>query len=406
MTVRQGTITKWLSGMDKNAIVKPYFYLDWDIKNMFPTNQATWYDKLPTDKKIAWKKVIKIGYREVLLCSTYEPLISEYIGSVYDSFLQSHLQKSIRRKNKRAAIFTGDLLLEISPLKLMRRLPIIMIEDTFSHESFSTLIWLMCSMSIKNDIRGLYENQKRWILGVIYVMATLNYKEIIEYDTTDWVFSNNLLKIHKIQNINVQDMIYSVETRRCYGGMKNDDVMFQSYEKQYMERFSYKLNILENTWNSTFFKKIKPILTKKTKFNQKEWLQEGYDFHCNPYLLKILEEEFPGYNEDDHKNAIWYKSSGVNFRVNLKYNMNTKQYDIIDKIYIPENVTILWNTIRKFVRRKAWGYIQGMLESLNKMYPEWVVYVPYTTSQSCTLSDTKLLVIEQKNKDNKDNSTE
>jgi len=397
MTVRQETITKWLSGIDKNAIVKPYFYLDWDIKTMFPTNQATWYYTLPSDKKIAWKKVIKIGYREVLLCSTFEPLISEeYTGSVYDSFLQSHLQKSIRRKNKKAAIFTADLLLEFSPLKLMRRLPIIMIEDTFSHESFSTLIWLMCSMSIKNDIRGLHENQKRWILGVVYIITTLNYKEVIEYDTTDWVFSNNLSKIHKINNTHVQDIIYSVETRRCYGGMKNDDIMFQSYEKQYLERFSFNLNILENTWNSTFFKKVKPILTKKIKFDQKEWLQEGYDFHCNPSLLKILEEEFPEYNEDDHKSAIWHKSSGVNFRVNLKYNLNTKKYDIIDKTFIPDNITALWNTIRKFVRRKAWGYIQGMLENLNQMYPKWIEYVPYI----------KLNIPDQENKDNEDNGTE
>ena len=398
MTSRQETITKWLIGKDKN-IVKPYFYLDWDIKNMFPSNQATWYYKLPIDKKIAWKQVIKIGYREVLLCSTFEPLISEeYTGSTYDSFLQSHLQKSIRRKNKKAAIFTADLLLEFSPLKLMRRLPIIMIEDTFSHESFTTLIWLMCAMSIKKDIRGLHENQKRWILGVVYIMTTLNYKEVIEYDTTDWVFSNNLSKIHNIKNINIQDMIYSLETRRCYGGLKNDDIMFQSYEKLYIEKFSY--NILENTWMLMFYKKIKPILTKKTKFNQKEWLQEGYDFHCNPYILKLLHEKFPEYNEDEHKNAIWHKSSGVNFRVSLKYNLNTKKYDIVNKNCIPDNITIIWNTIRKFIRRKAWGYIQGMLENLNLMYPLWVEYSEETKSILQNLPISK-----QENKDNEENST-
>ena len=36
---RQESIIKWLGGNS----VKPYFYLDWDITNLYPTKQATWY---------------------------------------------------------------------------------------------------------------------------------------------------------------------------------------------------------------------------------------------------------------------------------------------------------------------------------------------------------------------------
>ena len=182
MALRQESITKWMIGIDKNDIVKPYFYLDWDFKNdMYPYNQASWYHKIPPDKKVKWRKIIKIGYREVSLCSSHEPCSNnEYVGTTYDSFLQSHLQKAIRRKNIKASLFTTDLLLELSPLKLMRRLPIIMIEDTQIHCSFPTLIWIMCSMSISNDKRGLFENQKRWILGVVYLMTITNYKDYIE----------------------------------------------------------------------------------------------------------------------------------------------------------------------------------------------------------------------------------
>lgn len=317
MALRQESITKWVEGIDKTSVVKPYFYLHWDFeKEMFPKKQASWYHKLPSGTKIGWKKVIKIGYREVLLCSSHKPHKSdENYGSIYDSFLQSHLQKAIRRKNKRASVFTADLLLEISPLKLMRRLPIIMIEDTFIHTSFSTLIWIMCSMSIKNDKMGLSENQKKWILGVVYLMANFNYKEYVNNNTTIWIFSSNLSKINKLNNLDIQDIIYSVETRRCYGGMKGDDIMFQSFEKDYMDRFSFCEKKDDTKWNSIFYKDVRPIHTKKTKFKQNEWLYEGYDFHCNPMLLKVLEEAFPDYNEDEHKKAIWYKSSGINFRV-------------------------------------------------------------------------------------------
>jgi hypothetical protein len=319
---------------------------------------------------------VKIGYREVTLCSSFTPLKSDcHIGSVYDSFLQSHLQKAVRRKNKRASVFTADLLLELSPLKLLRRLPIIMIEDAFVHNSFSTLIWLMCSMSIKNDKRGLHENQKRWVLGVVYLITTLNYKEHIEHGVQNWIFPNQLPKIHKIKNSDVQNIIYSVETRRCYGGMKGDDSMFKTYEKGCIDIFSCVEDI--EKWNSIFYRKVRPILTKKTKFKQKEWLLEGYDFHCNPSILGILEEEFPEFDQDEHKRAIWYKSSGVNFHVELKYDFNKKKYIHVPKEYIPENITSHWVKIRRSVRRKAWGFVQGMLENLNIMYPEWIDYTPY-----------------------------
>jgi hypothetical protein len=90
----------------------------------------------------------------------------------------------------------------------------------------------MCSLSIKNNLRYLHENQKRWILGVVYLITTFNYKEVIE-NSDEWIFQNNLSKIHKLNN-DIQDLIYSIEVRKCYGGMKGDIHMFQSYQKKYL----------------------------------------------------------------------------------------------------------------------------------------------------------------------------
>jgi hypothetical protein len=392
MELRQESITKWVEGINKTSVAKPYFYLNWDIENeMFPKKQASWYYNLPVETKIGWKKVIKIGYREVLLCSSHKPCkLDENYGSIYDSFLQSHLQKAIRRKNKRASVFTADLLLEISPLKIMRRLPIIMIEDTFIHTSFSTLIWIMCSMSIKNDKKGLSENQKKWILGVVYLMANFNYKESITTNNTNWIFSSNLSKINKINNLDIQNIIYSAETRRCYGGMKDDDVMLQSFEKDYVDRFSFCGKKDNTKWDSIFYIDVRPIHTKKIKFKQNEWLYEGYDFHCNPMLLTFLEELFPDYNKDEHKEAIWLKSSSTNFRVTLRFDNNMHKYIIFNKESIPDNITIHWNIIRRAVRRKAWGFFQGMLENLKIMFPEWIDFVEYVppTELPCSVEIT------------------
>jgi hypothetical protein len=397
MSLRQETITRWIDGVDKNDIVKPYFYLEWDINyKMLPEQPATWYHKIPPEKKVSWRQVIKIGYREVSLCASFVPVEAFFSNSIYDSFLQSHLQKAVRRKNKKAAIFTADLLLELSPLKLLRRLPIILIEDTFVHKSLSTLIWLMCALSIKNNRKGLHENQKRWILGVVYIMSVVNIKEDVDHNTSNFVFSNHLSKIHKIKNKHVQDIIYSLETRRCYGGLKNDDCMFQSFENKYINIF---LNNDTNTkWENLFLQKVRPILLKKTTLKQNEWLMEGYDFHCQPLLLRRLEEEFPEYDQDEHKRTIWYKSSGINFRTVVKFNLDKKKYFHVKKEYIPENITNHWNKIRRFVRRKAWGYVQGMLENLHIMFPDWIDYVPYEPP------DTSSSVVDN-NEDNKKNDS-
>ena len=364
---RQESIIKWLGGNS----VKPYFYLDWDITNLYPTKQATWYNTLP--EKTVWKKVVKIGYRDVLLCSNYEPLNnyegSIYEGTIYDSFLQSHLQKCVRRKNARGAVYTADLLLEINPVKLLRRIPIIMIEDTFCHESFSTIVWLMCSLSIKNNLRYLHENQKRWILGVVYLITTLNYKEVIE-NSDEWIFQNNLSNIHKLNN-DIQDLIYSIEVRKCYGCTKGDIHMFQSYQKNYLEK-----NICA-FWLSIFCKKVKPIYTKRTEWSQNEWLLEAYDFHCNPYILTKLEQEFPEYDEEEHKNAIWYNSSGINVRIYVNINN-----EVINKKKDFNEYTVIWNKIKKIVQQKAWGYIQGMLEYLKTIFPGWINYTPYIQTRT------------------------
>ena len=375
--IRQESITKWITGLE---IAKPYFYLEWDMKKMKPENQAMWYHKIPEDKIIKWKKVIKVGYREVTLCSSYIPEQNDVDeeSSIYGSFLQSHLQKAIRRKNKRASVFTADLLLELNPMKLLRRLPIIMIEDSFIHQSFSTLIWLMCSMSIKNDKRKLHEHQKRWLLGVVYTITCFEYKECLEdvEDFENFVFSNKLSKIHKIKVMDIQDIIYSVETRRCYGGMKGDDNMFQSIEHLYLEKCK---EIYEETiWKTLFYTEVRPIYTKKTKFKQKEWLFEGYDFHTNPSLLKILEDEFSEYDQEEHKRTIWHCSSGINYRKQL--NFHNKKYIVINNDYIPNNIKDHWNIIKRFIQKKAWGFVQGMLENLNIMYPEWIDFTPYVSS--------------------------
>jgi len=360
--LRQETIKKWING---SSLEKVYFYLEWNDNELLPIKQASWYHKIPNN--IKWKKIIKIGYREIILCSSFTPnnlKINDDLKD-YHSFLISHLQKAIRRNKITASLYTTDLLLEIEPVKLLRRLPIIMLEDTQLHHSYSTLIWLMCLVS--SNFR-LEENHKRWILGVVYLLSVSKYKEHFDYNDK-WIFYKKIKSIHSIKNILLQDIIYSLETRKCYGGMEGDKNMITSFQNIYLNRYLH--NDIDSKFETFFYQKVKPIMTKKIKFNQKDWLLEAYDFHINKSLPWVIECEFPEYNTDDYKEAIWYKSSGINFRSLIQYN---NKFIYCKKNIIPNQITEIWNKIRIYVRRKSWGFIQRMLEDLHSVYPDWVEF--------------------------------
>jgi hypothetical protein len=309
-----------------------------------------------------------------------------FSGSVFDSFLKSHLQKAVRRKQPRAAIYTADLLLEMSPVQLLRRLPIIMVEDTFLHQCFSTLVWLMCAVSssakVGSSIFYLHEVQKQWILGVVHHMASCEYKEIIShrYWTYDKNFSRLIPTIHQIEeeNPDIFNLIYSLETRRVYGGLKGDNGMLKAYQHYYIDRFAGRNQLNEdksNVFRRMFYKDIRPILCKRTPFAQHEWIYAGYDFHCSPSILTRLEEKFEEYDKDEFKSCIWYCSSSRNHHVSVKIQKDGQYHPVVGE-KTPQHLTDLWKKIRKFVRGKAWGYVQRMLEDLNMLYPDWVQYTP------------------------------
>jgi hypothetical protein len=61
--------------------------------------------------------------------------------------LKSMLQKSIRRRRPRPAMRLACALYKKSPLDLLRRLPIIVLEDGMFHPDFALLVWLMVACS-------------------------------------------------------------------------------------------------------------------------------------------------------------------------------------------------------------------------------------------------------------------
>lgn len=68
--------------------------------------------------------------------------------SLYVPLLKSNLQKAIRRKERDAALRTAWWLLAKEPTELLRRLPVILCEDTQAHAGLLTeIVWLMAATS-------------------------------------------------------------------------------------------------------------------------------------------------------------------------------------------------------------------------------------------------------------------
>lgn len=347
--MRQQTITKWISEKEEE---KYYFVSVWNSSLSNPV-ETYWTKEKP---KKYWKKMIKIGYREVILYSSYIPTESDYSSlfelEKYTSFLLSHLQKCVRRNNYRMAVHTAEILLEVSPISFLRRLPIIMIEDSYIHYSLHTIIWLLCIVSNGYTIE---DNQKKWLLGVVYIISSCIYKEYIE--TSKFVFSKKITNIHMKQK-EIQNIVYSLEARRVYGGMKGDKTMIESYMNHY-----YTINTV---WDTLFYKKVIPIYQKSIISKQYDWVYEAYDFHCSSFLLDTLECEYPQYSKEEYKEMIWKNSSSITYKQVIQFQKNMYIPYEIKYTYIQKN----WPVIKSYLQKKANAYVYYMIQDIHQYIPE------------------------------------
>jgi len=160
--------------------LKRYFYIDWST-GYLPTRNAYWTDIKPEQINFIEQincDYIKKGYYFYICGNLSKMDEKDYVfpkEKVYKntSFLKSLLQKSIRKMNDSLSIQSCFHLMRIDFNELIRRLPIIMLEDTSLHESFTTLIWIMIGSSIMSKYNfkiKLYMYE--WILGLTYVLSS------------------------------------------------------------------------------------------------------------------------------------------------------------------------------------------------------------------------------------------
>jgi len=257
-----------------------------------PENYKAFFAPKPldTDTFIVIKSGVKLYYRSIQPKKINFPIINTFDYSI--PLLKSNLQKAIRRCDNKISIITSLALLQKEPIELLRRLPIIFIEDVCLMDSFPIIVWLMMA---DKDYK-LTSNDTDIILNIVNSLC--NCREYFDYreNNNEYQFSHESLQDYENYN-----ELLAIYYRSEYGGMKGDMILLREAIEY------YKNNPTKNektSYNSIEIDKLDTEL---------EILVEAIDFHPFPLMLNTL-SKMTNLDIKIIKECIWFVESGYNIR--------------------------------------------------------------------------------------------
>jgi hypothetical protein len=232
--------------------------------------------------------------------------------------LKSHLQKCVRRQLSELAVATSAKLLEETgedgAESLLRRLPIIIIEDATMFPEILPLVWLMAAY----NRRGLSRCDVAWILGLVKLVAEFEWWDSVSSEPPpSW-------QLPAIEDyIGTSSPIVALLIRRLYGGMSCDMVM--------LRRYIYTWQLRERDEKLSKHPKHLVIRLVQTRANlcpvppdmgvkrltAETMLHNCIDHHCSS-IQYVLEKKYPLLDKGSNwRELIWYNSSAPNTRARV-----------------------------------------------------------------------------------------
>lgn len=317
------TIDKWLSKSNKgikpiNSIYKYFYY---NKKN----NKALWFEKKPQKKNINFEK--KVNVKElnevIVICGNIEKSsynVDSYYNNEYTHLLKSNLQKAIRRGNVEVALKTSKTLIKTNFNEFIRRLFIIILEDTTSNHCLNEIAWMSASYPLWKPSKF----QIDWLLGVVETITLNTYWDIPFFDNTSRFdlrnFNNELIKL----DIFDMSMIYSMVFRASYGGMKNDVNMIHYYADLWFKRLTNKSADTNIDLKLRSMEIVPRNIDSIKNIKKDEILIQAIDYHCYPEIIRKLNTIYTHIQPEYIKKAIWSNNSDFNYRNNYYHN---SEYD-------------------------------------------------------------------------------
>ena len=171
--------------------------------------------------------------------------------------LKSVLQKSIRRGRAMSAVKVAMELADKSLGDLLRRLPIIILEDSMLHADLPFVVWLMIAHS-KGYL--VSKDQLERLLRVVYQVASCHWSDhcpqAVNPEETDHGGAEGIprgCRLSRVPNLQSvlsdgfpssdQVLLWSILARAEYGGMRGDIQMLHRYALTWASRFSGSLPV-------------------------------------------------------------------------------------------------------------------------------------------------------------------
>lgn len=215
----------------------------------------------------------------------YQSPVATTVPPYNVSVLKSNLQKCIRRGKANEALATARQLLLQDPNELLRRLPIILCEDTLlCAPLFCELVWLMVAVGKgyainKDDAQIVYDAVQTMIDAPGRYNGSVAVSDVAGATVTDPIDS-------------ATDTAFRI--RVAYGGMAGDCDLLERLRRR------WKAGTLPQAPLSPATKAPEPFDPRR------HVIPEAIDFHCFPALLT----EHPELS----KAAIWWHWSSINVR--------------------------------------------------------------------------------------------
>ena len=258
-----------------------------------PDSYKAFFNEIPDDNRdtfVSIKSGVKLYYRKPV--KPIETFVYPIIQTDADiPLLKSNLQKAIRRGNSNAAVTTALAMLQKDPIQLLRRLPIIYIEDVCLINSFPIIMWLLMAdteytMKLKDtDI----------ILQIVYSLTKCSKYFDNREGSNATEYSHEMLQ-HS-------DQLLALYYRSMYGGLKGDMQMLKNAIEFYN-------NEPHKIIRYTFIDSFHAIIETGTVL---EIIPEAIDFHPFPHILhEICRDTY--IKKQTIKDIIWYAESAYNIR--------------------------------------------------------------------------------------------
>jgi hypothetical protein len=155
------------------------------------------------------------------------------------SFLKSLIQKCVRMCRPNSAVRAAKELIALDFMEFIRRIPVIMIEDSLLHPGYPIITWLLCATS-KGYKPSL--SDVNYCLQFVFEIAACEWKDF-EWKIRDFNFAAQDLSEMINQKI-LKDLhpveialVKSIIVRSAFGGMHCDTVMLNSHANIWLNRF-------------------------------------------------------------------------------------------------------------------------------------------------------------------------